>query len=223
MNEPPGPVAGSGARRAARPRAADRALRRGRRVGDRRRARPHQLRHERVRGPGARGHERAGCGSRTSAPAATTPRPGSTRWTATASTPRCCTRRRGCRPAIIANRDAGVPPRDGAGLQRLDLRVRRARARALRRPGDPAQPRRRERARRRDRPRPRPARDARRRDGLLPERHALDRARRRQGVGRARRARRPARHPRVADAADARRAPRAAARATAASSTRRTA
>ena len=38
--------------------------------------------------------------------AATTRPPASRRWTATASTPRCCTRRPGSRQAIVANHDA---------------------------------------------------------------------------------------------------------------------
>ena len=55
------------------------------------RRRPDQLRHERVRRPGPRGDAGLDALRGHPAPAATTPRRASRRWTATASTPRCCT------------------------------------------------------------------------------------------------------------------------------------
>ena len=166
----------------ARPGPAHRALRGGRRLGDRGRRRPDQLRHERLRRP--RPEEMQGWVRfedirrgrlRPQGPA-------SRRWTATASTPRCSTRRRACRTAIVANPDAEYHLAMVRAYNDWLSEYVALRPGAVRRPGHAAQPGR-QRSGGRDRPGPRPPRHPRRGDGLLSQRHPRHRTRGRQGLG----------------------------------------
>ena len=210
VNEPPDLWTSRVPSRDARPGAAHRALRRRRRVGARGRRRPDQLRDERLRRPRPRGD--GGVGPlRGHPPRRLRPgRPGR-RDGARRRRRRDALPHPASRPGDRRQPRSAVPGRDDARLQRLALRVRRARARTLRRPRHAAQLRR-GRRRRRGRTGPRPAGDARCRHGLLPERDPVTGARGRRRVGRPRRPRRPARHPREPLAVHAGRAQGEAAR-----------
>ena len=103
--------------------------------------------------------------------AATTRPRASTRWTATASTPRCCTPRRACRRRSSPTSDAEYHLAMVRAYNDWISEYVESRAGALRRPRDPAQPRRRGRGRR-ARAGDGPPGHARRGDRLLAQRHA---------------------------------------------------